>query len=93
MTAESYVEIISATCFGVLYLSRISTHVSGGRMFSRFVMHVLAFRFTAIARRERRSLDEPTLGGFSLQSEVTRAKLGRLEESRHLVVLNFGGPY
>ena len=32
-------------------------------------------------------------GGFSLQSEVTRAKLGRLEESRHLVVLTFGGSH
>ena len=31
--------------------------------------------------------------GFSLQSEVTRAKLGRLEESRHLVVLTFGGSH
>ena len=28
------------------------THVSGGRMFSPFVMHVLAFRFTANLGRE-----------------------------------------
>ena len=51
-------------------------------MFSRFVMHVLAFRFTQ-SRRERRSLDEPTrvpvvgVGGTSAR-EFARHRLHRV---------------
>ena len=69
------------------------THTTGGRCFRVRVFKRAESAESALLESAGGSCRDIKRAESAESAEVRCAKLGRLEESRHLVVLNFGGPH